>query len=376
VSRRDYYDVLGVARSATEADIKSAYRKLALKYHPDRNPGDKQAEDQFKEAAEAYSVLGDPDKRARYDQFGHAGVSGPAGGGPGFNADIFADFSDILGDFFGFGGGAARRAGPSRGADLRFDLEISFDDSFKGAETTIQIPREERCETCKGQGTAAGTSRETCPQCRGTGQLRFQQGFLVVARTCGQCGGTGQIVRHPCPDCRGTGRVMRDRRVTVKIPAGIAEGQRLRIQGEGEHGMLGGPTGDLYVVVHVRPHPVFHREGDDLFIEVAVPYPVMAMGGSFKVDGPAGVIDVDVSAGTESGALLPFRGKGMPSVTGRGRGTLFVRAVVEVPRKLTKDQKKLIADLGKTMPAEKIEATSVDDGREKPFFEKVKDLFG
>jgi len=376
VSRRDYYDVLGVARSATEADIKSAYRKLALKYHPDRNPGDKQAEDQFKEAAEAYSVLGDPDKRARYDQFGHAGVSGPAGGGPGFNADIFADFSDILGDFFGFGGGAARRAGPSRGADLRFDLEISFDDSFKGAETTIQIPREERCETCKGQGTAAGTSRETCPQCRGTGQLRFQQGFLVVARTCGQCGGTGQIVRHPCPDCRGTGRVMRDRRVTVKIPAGIAEGQRLRIQGEGEHGMLGGPTGDLYVVVHVRPHPVFHREGDDLFIEVAVPYPVMAMGGSFKVDGPAGVIDVDVSAGTESGALLPFRGKGMPSVTGRGRGTLYVRAVVEVPRKLTKDQKKLIADLGKTMPAEKIEATSVDDGREKPFFEKVKDLFG
>jgi len=376
VSRRDYYDVLGVARSATEADIKSAYRKLALKYHPDRNPGDKQAEDQFKEAAEAYSVLGDPDKRARYDQFGHAGVSGPAGGGPGFNADIFADFSDILGDFFGFGGGAARRAGPSRGADLRFDLEISFDDSFKGAETTIQIPREERCETCKGQGTAAGTSRETCPQCRGTGQLRFQQGFLVVARTCGQCGGTGQIVRHPCPDCRGTGRIMRDRRVTVKIPAGIAEGQRLRIQGEGEHGMLGGPTGDLYVVVHVRPHPVFHREGDDLFIEVAVPYPVMAMGGSFKVDGPAGVIDVDVSAGTESGALLPFRGKGMPSVTGRGRGTLYVRAVVEVPRKLTKDQKKLIADLGKTMPAEKIEATSVDDGREKPFFEKVKDLFG
>ena len=376
MSRRDYYDVLGVARSATEADIKSAYRKLALKYHPDRNPGDKQAEDQFKEAAEAYSVLGDPDKRARYDQFGHAGVSGPAGGGPGFNADIFADFSDILGDFFGFGGGAARRAGPSRGADLRFDLEISFDDSFKGAETTIQIPREERCETCKGQGTAAGTSRETCPQCRGTGQLRFQQGFLVVARTCGQCGGTGQIVRHPCPDCRGTGRIMRDRRVTVKIPAGIAEGQRLRIQGEGEHGMLGGPAGDLYVVVHVRPHPVFHREGDDLFIEVAVPYPVMAMGGSFKVDGPAGVIDVDVSAGTESGALLPFRGKGMPSVTGRGRGTLYVRAVVEVPRKLTKDQKKLIADLGKTMPAEKIEATSVDDGREKPFFEKVKDLFG
>jgi molecular chaperone DnaJ len=376
VSRRDYYDVLGVTRSTTEADIKSAYRKLALKYHPDRNPGDKQAEEHFKEAAEAYAVLGDPEKRARYDQFGHAGVSGPAGGGPGFNADIFADFSDILGDFFGFGGGSSRRAGPTRGADLRFDLEISFEDSFKGTETTIQIPREERCETCMGQGAAPGTSRETCPQCRGTGQLRFQQGFLVVARTCGQCGGTGQVVRHPCPDCRGTGRVTRDRRVTVRIPAGIAEGQRLRLQGEGEHGGLGGPTGDLYVVVHVRPHPVFHREGDDLFLEVAVPYPTMAMGGSFKVDGPAGEMDVDVSAGTESGALLPFRGKGMPSVTGRGRGTLYVRVVVEVPRKLTKDQKKLIADLGKTMPAEKIEATSVDDAREKPFFEKVKDLFG
>jgi molecular chaperone DnaJ len=376
VSRRDYYDVLGVTRSTTEADIKSAYRKLALKYHPDRNPGDKQAEEHFKEAAEAYAVLGDPEKRARYDQFGHAGVSGPAGGGPGFNADIFADFSDILGDFFGFGGGSSRRAGPTRGADLRFDLEISFEDSFKGTETTIQIPREERCETCMGQGAAPGTSRETCPQCRGTGQLRFQQGFLVVARTCGQCGGTGQVVRHPCPDCRGTGRVTRDRRVTVRIPAGIAEGQRLRLQGEGEHGGLGGPTGDLYVVVHVRPHPVFHREGDDLFLEVAVPYPTMAMGGSFKVDGPAGEMDVDVSAGTESGALLPFRGKGMPSVTGRGRGTLYVRVVVDVPRKLTKDQKKLIADLGKTMPAEKIEATSVDDAREKPFFEKVKDLFG
>jgi molecular chaperone DnaJ len=376
VSRRDYYEVLGVTRSSTEADIKSAYRKLALKYHPDRNPHDKQAEEQFKEAAEAYAVLGDPEKRARYDQFGHAGVSSPAGGGPGFNADIFADFSDILGDFFGFGGGSSRRAGPTRGADLRFDLEIPFEDSFKGTETTIQIPREERCETCKGQGTAAGTSRETCPQCRGTGQLRFQQGFLVVARTCGQCGGTGQIVRHPCPDCRGTGRVTRDRRVTVRIPAGIAEGQRLRLQGEGEHGGLGGPTGDLYVVVHVRPHPIFHRENDDLFLEVAVPYPTMAMGGTFKVDGPAGEIDVDVSAGTESGALLPFRGKGMPSVTGRGRGTLYVRVVVEVPRKLTKDQKKLITDLGKTMPAEKIEATSIDDAREKPFFEKVKDLFG
>jgi molecular chaperone DnaJ len=378
VSRRDYYEVLGVARSSTEQDIKSAYRKLALKHHPDRNPGDKQAEEQFKEAAEAYSVLGDAEKRARYDRFGHAGVSAGAAGGAGFNPDIFADFSDILGDFFGFGGGfgGARRSGPTRGADLRFDLEITFDDSFKGAETTIQIPREENCATCKGTGAAPGTSREPCAQCRGTGQLRYQQGFLVVARTCGNCGGTGQVVRQPCTDCRGTGHVTRDRRVTVKIPAGIAEGQRLRLQGEGEHGAAGGPPGDLYVVVHVRPHPVFHREGDDLFVEVAVPYPVMAMGGSFKFDGPSGTIDVDVSAGTASGTLLPFRGKGMPSVSGRGKGTLYVRAVVDVPRKLTKDQKKLVADLGTTMPAEKIEPTAVEENREKPFFERVKDLFG
>jgi molecular chaperone DnaJ len=378
VSRRDYYDVLGVARSSSESDIKSAYRKLALKYHPDRNPGDKQAEEQFKEAAEAYSVLGDPEKRARYDRFGHAGVSAGAPGGAGFNPDIFADFSDILGDFFGFGGGfgGARRGGPTRGADLRFDLEITFDDSFKGSDTTIQIPRDENCATCKGTGAAPGTSREPCAQCRGTGQLRYQQGFLVVARTCGNCGGTGQVVRQPCTDCRGTGHVTRDRRVTVKIPAGIAEGQRLRLQGEGEHGTAGGPPGDLYVVIHVRPHPVFHRENDDLFVEVAVPYPVMAMGGSFKIDGPSGSIDVDVSAGTASGTLLPFRGKGMPSVTGRGKGTLYVRAVVDVPRKLSKDQKKLVADLAKTMPAEKIEPTAVDENREKPFFERVKDLFG
>jgi molecular chaperone DnaJ len=377
VSQRDYYEVLGVDRNAGDADIKSAYRKLALKYHPDRNPGDKKAEEQFKEAAEAYAVLGDAEKRARYDRFGHAGVSGAAGqGGPGFNADIFSDFSDILGDFFGFGGGGQRRQGPMRGSDLRFDLEISFDDSYTGTETTIQIPREENCETCKGTRAAPGSSPETCPQCRGAGQLRFQQGFLVVSRPCGQCGGLGQIVRNPCPACRGTGRTTKERRVTVRIPAGIADGQRLRLHGEGEHGALGGPTGDLYVVVHVRPHPLFRREEDDLFTEVPVPFHVMAMGGSFHVDTPSGPQTVDVSAGTASGTVLTFRGKGMPSVTGRGRGALHVRVVVDVPRKLTKDQKKLVEQLGKTMAVDKLEPTPVDDEHDKPFFEKVKDLFG
>jgi molecular chaperone DnaJ len=375
VSRRDYYEVLGVGRGASEQEIKSAYRKQALKDHPDRNPGDKAAEERFKEAAEAYSVLGDPEKRARYDRFGHAGVTAAPPGAGGFNADIFADFSDIFGDFFGFGGGG-RRAGPARGADLRYDLEIGFDESYAGSETTIQIPREEPCETCHGSGAAPGTSRETCPQCRGTGQLRYQQGFLVVARSCGQCGGVGQIVRTPCQTCRGTGRVTRDRRVTVRIPAGIADGQRLRLNGEGELGSLGGPPGDLYVVLHVRPHPVFHREGDDLFVEAAVPFPVMAMGGSFKVDSPGGPIDVDVSAGTPSGTVLAFRGKGMPSVSGRGRGSFNVRLVVDVPRKLTKEQKKLVEQLGKTMPAEAVQTTSTEAVPQKSVFDKVKDLFG
>ena len=370
---RDYYDVLGVARDASEQDIKSAYRKLALQHHPDRNQGDAKAEEKFKEAAEAYSVLGDPDKRARYDRYGKAGVAGAAGGG-GFNPETFGDFSDILGDFFGFGG--QRRGGPTRGADLRFDLEIAFEESFTGTETTIQIPREEHCETCHGSGAAPGTHKETCPQCRGTGQLRFQQGFLVVARTCGQCQGTGQVIRTPCATCRGTGFVTRDRRVTVRIPAGIADGQRLRLHGEGEHGTAGGSTGDLYVVVHVKAHPVFHRDGDDLYLEAQVPYHVMAMGGAFKMDGPAGEIDVHVSAGTPSGTLIPFRGRGMPSVNGRGKGTLYVRAVVEVPKKISKDQKKIIEQLGQTMKVDKIAATTVEDSREKPFFEKVKDLFG
>ena len=378
MSRRDYYQVLGVPRTASESEIKSAYRKLALQHHPDRNQGNPEAEEKFKEAAEAYSVIGDADKRARYDQFGHAGVSGPGQGGPGMNPDIFGDFSDILGDFLGFGGGGGgRRAGPVRGSDLRFDLEIAFDESFRGVETPIQIPREEACEPCGGSGAAPGSSRETCPQCAGRGQLRYQQGFLVVSRPCGQCRGTGQIIPKPCTSCRGTGRQMRDRKVTVRIPAGIADGQRLRLHGEGEHGAQGGPPGDLYVVVHVRQHANFVREGDDLYMEVRVPFPIMALGGTFKVEGPDGAIDVNVSGGSANGTLVSFKGKGMPNVSGRGAGALHVRLVVDVPKKLSKDQKKLIEQLGKTMPVEMLAARDVEgDSDEKPFFERVKDLFG
>jgi molecular chaperone DnaJ len=376
VSQRDFYEVLGVQKNANESDIKSAYRKLALKYHPDRNQGDAAAEAKFKEGAEAYSVLADPDKRARYDRFGHAGVAGAASQ-PSANNDVFADFSDIFGDFFGFGGGRRQPGGPERGSDLRFDLEISFDESFTGKELPIQIPREETCESCKGTGAAPGSSRETCPQCRGAGQLRFQQGFLVVARPCGTCRGTGQIIPKPCPTCRGDGRTRKDRRVTVKIPAGIAEGQRLRLYGEGEHGLHGGPTGDLYVVVHVKPHAIYQRENDDLYVEVPVPFATMVMGGSFKIPAPGGELTVDVPPGSASGALLPFRGKGMPSVSGRGRGAIYVRVVVDVPKKISKEQRKAIEQLGKSMPLEKVEPRSIDHGEhEKPFFERVKDMFG
>lgn len=372
----DYYEVLGVARDASDQEIKSAYRKLALKYHPDRNQGDTAAEEKFKQAAEAYAVLGDAEKRSRYDRFGHAGVSGAAGAGGGFNPDIFSDFSDILGDFFGFGGGGARRQGPMRGSDLRFDLEISFDESYTGSEKTIQIPREETCTACNGSRSASGTPPDICSQCRGSGQLRFQQGFLIVSRPCGQCSGTGRIVRNPCQTCRGTGRTTQDRRVTIRIPAGIADGQRLRLYGEGEHGVLGGPPGDLHVVVHVTPHPSFHREDDDLHIEVAVPFHVMALGGEFTVDTPGGPLTVDVSAGTPSGTVKTFRGKGMPNVNGRGKGDLYVQVVVQVPKKLTKEQRAALQALDEAMPMGKPTPTDTDDEESKSVFDKVKDLFG
>ena len=381
MSKRDYYEVLGIERQASDQQIKSAYRKLALKYHPDRNPGDKQAEERFKEAAEAYAVLADPQKRGIYDRFGHAGVSSAAGGAAGFDPTIFADFSDIfagLGDVFGFGdifGSRRRRGGPQRGADLRYDLEISFEESATGTETAIQIPREETCETCKGSGAAAGTSPETCSQCRGTGQLRYQQGFLTVARPCPTCRGTGKTIAKPCHTCRGAGRLARERKLTVKIPAGISTGQRLRLYGEGEHGSAGGPPGDLYVVVHVQEHPFFHREGDDLYCELPINFTTMALGGTVQVPTLNGYDELHVPAGTQAGARFKIRNKGMPNVAGRGHGDLHVIARVTVPKKLTREQKHLLEELARTMPQERVEAETVD-GAEKPFFERVKDIFG
>ncbi len=377
MSKRDYYEILGVGRDATDQAIRSAYRKLALKYHPDRNPGDAKAEEAFKEAAEAYAIVSDPEKRSLYDRFGHQGVSAGAGG---FDPNAFAGFEDIfgnLGDLFGFGemfGGRRRRSGPQRGADLRYDLEISFEESFTGTETPIQIPREETCETCAGSGAAPGTSPETCGQCRGSGQQRFQQGFLTVARPCPACRGTGKVIAKPCQACRGAGRVGRERKITAKIPAGIATGQRLRIYGEGEHGTAGGPPGDLYVVVHVQEHAFFQREGDDLYCELPIPFPTLALGGEIRVPTLAGDEEIHVAAGTQPGARFKLRGKGMPNVSGRGHGDLYAIARVSVPKKLTREQKQLLEELAKTLPEERVEIGA--DGTEKPFFEKVKDIFG
>jgi molecular chaperone DnaJ len=381
VSKRDYYEVLGVQRGASDQEIKSAYRKLALKHHPDRNPGNREAEEHFKEAAEAYSILADREKRSLYDRFGHAGVSGAGAGAGGIDPTIFADFSDIfagIGDVFGFGdifGGRRRRSGPQRGSDLRYDLEITFMESANGAETTIQIPREETCETCTGSGAAAGTSPETCGQCRGSGQLRYQQGFLTVARPCPNCRGTGKTIAKPCSSCRGAGRIGRDRKITVKIPAGIATGQRLRLQGEGEHGTAGGPPGDLYVVVHVQDHHFFHREGDDLYCELPIAFPTLALGGSVKVPTLNGHEDLHIPAGTQSGGRFKLRGKGMPNVSGRGHGDLHVIAGVVVPKKLNKEQKHLLEELAKSLPAQPPNLERQEAG-DRPFFERVKDIFG
>ena len=379
MTRRDYYEILGVGRGATEQQIKSAYRKLALQYHPDRNPDDKQAEERFKEAAEAYAVLADSEKRGLYDRFGHAGVAG-AGAGAGFDPTIFADFSDIfagLGDVFGFGdmfGGRRRRTGPQRGADLRYDLEITFEESARGAETTIQIPREESCDTCSGSGAAPGSTAETCSQCRGSGQLRYQQGFLTVARPCSNCRGTGKIIAKPCPSCRGAGRIGRERKLTVKIPAGIATGQRLRLYGEGEHGTAGGPPGDLYVVVHVQEHSFFQREDDDLYCELPMAFPTLALGGHVKVPTLDGREDLHIPAGTQPGARFKLRGKGMPNVSGRGHGDLYVIARASIPKKLNKEQKALLEEFAKTLPPEP--DAPEGEGEDKRFFERVKDIFG
>jgi molecular chaperone DnaJ len=382
VSKRDHYEVLGVARGASDAEIKSAYRKQAMKYHPDRNPGDHSAEERFKEAAEAYAILADTEKRSLYDRFGHAGVSSAASAG--FDPTVFQGFEDLfggLGDIFGFGdlfGGGRRRGGPQRGGDLRYDLEITFEESAQGAETSIQIPRQETCEACAGTGAAPGSSPTVCAQCRGQGQVRMQRGFLTVAATCPQCRGAGRVIAKPCTSCRGAGRVARDRKITVKIPAGIATGQQLRLQGEGEAGAAGGPPGHLYVVVHVREHEFFRRDGLNLFCEIAVNFTTVALGGEIQVPTLGGTESVKIHEGTQTGTTLRLRGKGMPDVGGgSGRGDLFATIQVRTPKKLTKEQRHLVEQLGKVLPPEKFEPRAREDEQdERNLFDRVKDMFG
>lgn len=377
MSKRDYYEVLEISRTASEQEIKSAYRKLALKYHPDRNQGDKAAEEKFKEAAEAYAVLSDGDKRARYDRFGHQGV----GGGPqGFDPSQFTGFEDIfggLGDIFGFGGGGGRRSGPQRGADLRYDLEIKFEQAAKGVETNIQIPRQETCETCRGNGAAPGTQPTTCPQCRGTGQLRYQQGFFTVARTCGQCRGTGKVITKPCQTCHGAGTTEQQRKLTVKIPAGIATGQRLRLTGEGEGGTLGGPPGDLYVVIYVQEHKFFQRDGNNLHYNMPLPFTTLALGAEIKVPLIEGEDTLKIPEGTQPGTSFKLRGKGMPDVSGRGHGDLLVTVQGVTPKRLTKEQRKLLEQLAETLPDQKAKPSAREaEDEDRGIFGKVKDIFG
>ncbi len=369
MAKRDYYEILGVERAAGQQEIKSAYRKLAQKFHPDRNPGDKQAEENFKEAAEAYAVISDADKRARYDRFGHQGVSGAGAGG--FDPTIFADFSDILGDFFGLGGGSRRPGGMTRGADLRYDLTLTFEEAAFGTETTLRIPRLEACPECSGTGSAAGKAPTVCSACRGQGQVRFTQGFFTVARTCPQSRGEGRVVTDPCKECKGEGRVERERSISVKIPPGVDTGARLRLAGEGEHGRSGGPAGDLYVVVQVRPHLRFRRDGSTVLSRVAISYPQAVLGASLEVETLHGMAPLEVPSGTPHGRDFRLRGQGIDRLGGNGRGDHVVTVEVEVPhpRNLSDEETALLRRLA--------ELAGQPVKEERGVFDKVKkNLFG
>ena len=363
--KRDYYEVLGVSRTCTEQELKSSYRKLAMQFHPDRNPGDKTAEEKFKEASEAYGVLSDENKRAQYDRFGHQGVSGGAGG---FDPSAFQDLSEIFGDLFGFGdafGGGRRRSRAQRGADLRADITIELKDVIAGKTTEIPVRKTEACGSCRGSGVADGKQPQTCSACGGRGQLRYQQGFFSVARTCGTCGGTGQVITDPCKSCRGEGRVVREHRMTVEVPPGVEDGTRIRYQGEGEAGIFGGPPGDLYVVLEVKEDSFYARDGNHLHCMVSISLPQAALGTEVTVPTFEGDYKLKIQAGVQSGQQIPIRNKGVPALRGRGRGDLVVHVEVQIPRKLTQRQRELLEELASI--------TEVDDKHDKrTFFERMK----
>ena len=369
--KRDYYEILGVSRSATAQELKSAFRKLALQFHPDKNPGDKKAEESFKELSEAYEVLSDPEKRARYDRFGH---QAPGGFGPspfetGFGgANINDIFEGIFGDIFG-GGGRRSRSGRQRGRDLRYNLETTFQEAAFGTEAKVKIPRHRNCETCHGSGAKPGTGPKTCPTCNGTGELRLTQGFFQIARPCNQCGGTGKVITDPCATCRGAGKVEEESVLTVKVPPGVDTGTRLKLTGEGEPGEHGGPPGDLYVVVHVQEHPIFIREDTEVICEVPIGFTQAALGATIEVPTLDGKVKMKIPSGTQSGKVFRLRGKGIPHLNGYQRGDQHVRVTVEVPQKLTRKQRELL---------EQFAALSGEEThpQAKSFLEKVRELFG
>jgi molecular chaperone DnaJ len=376
-NQRDYYEVLGVTRTAAVDEIKSAYRKAALKWHPDRNPENKsEAEVKFRECTEAYSVLSDAQKRQIYDNYGHAGLSS-SGVGQGFDNTVFQDFHDIFGDFFGFedlfggGGGRRGRSRAQRGADLRYDMSLTFEEASAGVTTKIKLPRQEYCEACNGTGAKKGTGVQACQTCAGRGQLAYQQGFFTITRTCPACQGAGQIVKERCPECRGQGRLEREKTIELRIPPGVDTGTRLRVAGEGEPGPNGGPPGDLYVVLDVKEHQFFERRGADLYCTIPLSIAQATLGTELQVPGLNGEEKLKIPEGTQSGAVFRLKGRGLADPRGGGKGDLYYHVRVLTPTKLTRDQRKLIEQLGATL---KVENKPAD--RNSSIFDKVKDIFG
>jgi molecular chaperone DnaJ len=374
-TQKDFYEILGVKREASVEEIKASYRQSALKWHPDRNPVNKEeAEIKFRECTEAYSVLSDPQKRQVYDTYGHAGLSG-SNMGTDFNSSVFQDFHDIFGDFFGFedlfSGGRRGRGRSQRGADLRYDMTLTFDEASAGVTTKVKLPKQELCGACNGTGAKKGTGATTCQTCGGRGQMAYQQGFFTITRTCPACQGAGQIIRERCTECHGHGRLEREKIIELRIPPGVDTGTRLRVSGEGEPGPNGGPAGDLYVVLEVKEHPFFERRGADLYCTIPLSVAQAALGTELQVPGLNSEEKLKIPEGTQSDAVFRIKGKGLPDPRGGGKGDLYYHVRVLTPTKLTREQRKLMEQLGASLKVENKPAE-----RNSSIFEKVKDIFG
>ena len=376
VAKRDYYEILGISRDADEKEIKASFRKLAKQYHPDLNPDNKEAEAKFKEVNEAYEVLSDPDKKAKYDQFGHAAFDQNSGfgGGAGFN-DFGDIFGDIFGDFFGggFSGARTQRTGPKAGSDLKIKLDIDFEEAAFGTKKEIKINRIEKCHVCDGSGAKTGTSKKTCPTCNGSGNIRTVQrtpfGQFASTKTCTTCGGTGEVVEEPCTTCSGTGKEKKSRKLSINIPAGVDTGSVIPLRGEGNHGERGGPPGDLYVYLNVRPHEIFERDGNDVWCEIPISFTRAALGGSIQVPTIEGKVKYEVPEGTQTGTVFRLKNKGIKNLRGAGKGDQYVRVKIEVPKKLTDKQKSLLHEFASEM------GETIDKEDKKGFFGKMKDAF-